>query len=114
MDRYENHIKLMYFKTNGTGGYNVRELEVCDFIGNDKMNEYERAMVHPQVRDIENVNLKVILTKENEHTYAEFFVEGIKRFGVDRDIDLNSYGEEYKYHGGYLGPLRLRRVEHHA
>ena len=103
MDRFENHIKLLHFGTNGHGGYNVDELRVADFIGNDKMTDQERAMVNPRVRDIENVNIKVILSKEEEHAYVEFYVEGIKRFGVDSIIDLNDLGKSYTYQGGYLG-----------
>ena len=103
MDRYENHIKLMYFAVKDGGGYNVDELRVDYFIGNDKMTDSEKAVVNPQVRDIENVNLKVILTKEDTHAYAEFYVEGIKRFGVDSVIDLNDMGKSYTYEGGRIG-----------
>ncbi|MBR0295242.1 MAG: glycoside hydrolase family 32 protein [Bacilli bacterium] len=103
MDRNENHVKLLHFAANGIGGYNVDELYVADFIGNNKMTSEERSMVEPKVREIENVNLKVILTVEDEHAYAEFFVEGIKRFGIDTKIDLNNLGKSYSYEGGYLG-----------
>ena len=103
MDRHENHVKLLYFAKNINGGYDVDELRVADFIGNDKMTEQERAMVHPRVRDIENVNIKVIVSREEEHAYAEFYVEGIKRFGVDSVIDLNDLGKGYTYQGGYIG-----------
>ena len=103
MDRHENHVKLLYFAKNINGGYDVDELRVADFIGNDKMTEQERTMVHPRVRDIENVNIKVIVSREEEHAYAEFYVEGIKRFGVDSVIDLNDLGKGYTYQGGYIG-----------
>lgn len=103
MDRYENHVKLMHFASNGAGGWNVDELRVADFIGNDKMTASEHSMVDPRVRDIENVNLKVVLSIEDEHAYVELFVEGIKRFGIDSDIDLNNLGKSYSYEGGYLG-----------
>ena len=102
MDR-TNCIKLMYFATNGVGGWNVDVLREDYFIGNNKMTDSERAVVNPQVSGIENVNLKVVLTREDEHAYAEFFVEGIKRFGVDTVIDLNDLGKSYTYQGGYLG-----------
>ena len=103
MDRYENHVKLMHFGSNGSGGYNVDELKVDYFIGNSKMTIPESDMVGPSVRNIENVNLKVILTVEDEHAYVELFVEGIKRFGIDTVIDLNDLGKPYTYEGGYLG-----------
>lgn len=103
MDRVENRIKLLYFASNGAGGYIPTELESDYFIGNDKMTNGEADMVKPMVATLENVNLKVVLTVEDAHAYAEFFVEGIKRFGIDKTIDLNSYGESYLYEGGYLG-----------
>lgn len=103
MDRNENHVKLLYFATNGNGGYKVDELYVADFIGNEKMTSEEREMVYNDVRNIENVNLKVVLTKEEEHAYAEFYIEGIKRFGIDTIIDLNNLGKSYQYQGGYIG-----------
>lgn len=102
MDRYHNQIKLLYFASNGLGGYTPKELYVDYFIGNDKMTDSEKHVVEPQVRGIENVNIKVILTKEETHAYAEFYVEGIKRFGVDTVIDLNAQ-ETPQYQGGYLG-----------
>ena len=105
MDRYENHVKLLHFSTSG-----VDELAVDYFIGNDKMNDSERDIVNPQVAGIENVNIKVVLTVEEDvepsnlpHTYVEFYVEGIKRFGIDSHIDLNYLGKSYHYEGGYLG-----------
>ena len=103
MDRYENHVKLLYFASNGNGGYVATELRSDYFIGNDKLTNEERNFINPQIRGIENVNLKVILTREDEHAYMEFFVEGIKRFGVDTDIDLNDLGTSFHYEGGYLG-----------
>lgn len=103
MDRYENHVKLLYFSANGEGGYNVTELRSDYFIGNDKITANELAFVNPKVANIDNVNLKVVLTREDEHAYMEFYVEGIKRFGVDSIIDLNDLGTEYTYQGGCLG-----------
>ena len=103
MDRYENHVKLIYFGFNGIDGYEVTELRSDYFIGNDKMTDSERDMVNPRVRDIENVNLKIVLTKEDTHTYFEFYVEGIKRFGVDSVIDLSDLPYAFQYYGGYLG-----------
>ena len=103
MDRYENKVKLLYFASNGGGGYSATELRNEYFIGNDKITNSELDMVKPEVREIENVNLKVILTREDEHAYVEFYIEGIKRFGIDNVIDLNDLGTSYKYQGGYLG-----------
>ena len=103
MDRYENSVKLLYFSSNGEGGYLAQELRKDYFIGNDKITPNELTFVNSMVRNIENVNLKVVLTREDEHAYMEFYVEGIKRFGVDSIIDLNDLGTTYTYQGGYLG-----------
>lgn len=101
MDRYENHVKLLYFKL-GEGGF-VHELFSDDFLGHPKLLSQEWSMINPWVREIENVNIKVILTREDTHAYAEFYVEGIKRFGVDSVIDLNNLGKPYQYEGGRIG-----------
>ena len=102
LDRYENHIKLLYF-SRGENSF-VDELYVCDFIGNSiNVQPYEWDMINPLVRNIETVNFKVVLTREDSHAYAEFYVEGIKRFGVDTVIDLNDLGKSYSYEGGYIG-----------
>ena len=90
MDRVENTTKLLYFTSNGAGGYSAETFRSDYFIGNDKITESELNMVKPMVRDIETVNLKVIVTIEEEHAYAVFFIEGIKRFGVESKIDLNN------------------------
>ena len=103
MDRVENTTKLLYFTSNGAGGYSAETFRSDYFIGNDKITESELNMVKPMVRDIETVNLKVIVTIEEEHAYAEFFIEGIKRFGVDSKIDLNNLRSGLTYQGGYLG-----------
>ena len=103
MDRYENHVKLMYFGNNGASGYDVSVLREDYFIGNNKMTDAERDMVNPALRNIESVNLKVVITIEDEHAYMEYFVEGIKRFGIDSKIDLKNLGTPFTYHGGYLG-----------
>lgn len=100
MDRVEDKVKLIYFESNGESGFIPHEIQNDYFIGNNKITDDELNFVKGQVSSIENVNLKVILTREAEHAYMEFYVEGIKRFGVDTVIDLNDY---YPYQGGYLG-----------
>ena len=102
LDRFENHIKLLYFKV-GDGDF-VDELYSCDFLGHGALLPQEWEMINPWVRDIENVNIKLVLTREDEHAYVEFYVEGIKRFGIDSVIDLNNLaGKSYKYLGGSIG-----------
>ena len=102
LDRYENHIKLLYFN-RGENPF-VDELYSCDFLGHGNLLQVEWDMINPWVREIENVNIKVVLTREDEHAYVEFYVEGIKRFGTDTVIDLNNLsGKTYKYEGGHIG-----------
>ena len=102
LDRYENHVKLLYFN-RGENPF-VDELYSCDFLGHGNLLQEEWQMINPWVREIENVNIKVVLTREDEHAYVEFFVEGIKRFGTDTVIDLNNLpGKTYKYEGGRIG-----------
>ena len=103
MDRNENKVKLIYFAAKEDGGYTPDEIKTDYFIGNDKMSQVEADFVRPRVANIENVNLKVILTREQGHAYAEFYVEGIKRFGIDTVIDLNNIEKDYTYEGGFLG-----------
>lgn len=101
MDRFENTIKLLYFSKKESGeGFDVEELKKEMFIGNDKMTQGEKDKVFPKVREIGNVDFKVIITPEtNENkVYAEFFVDGIKRFGIDETIVLDE-----RYVGGNLG-----------
>ena len=100
LDRYENHIKLIEFKI----GVSTTELYSCDFIGHGAISQQEWDFINPRVREIGVVNLKVVVTVEGEneekHAYAEFYVEGIKRFGTNTVIDLNADGN---YVGGKLG-----------
>ena len=97
VDRFENRVKLLYFEKTADG-YNVEELEVDWYIGNNNMTESEKKMVNPKVATMPNVDLKVVITPEDDKVYAEFYADGIRRFGIDRVIEL---GEEYQ--GGYLG-----------
>lgn len=99
MDRHANLVKLIYFaKNETTDKLEATELKTEMFIGNDKMTQGEKDMVFPKVRNIENVDFKVIITPEGDKVYAEFFVDGIKRFGVDETITLDK-----NYVGGQLG-----------
>ncbi len=102
MDRYENKVKLLYFSYSD-GDLNAKELLSDYFIGNDKMTQSEKNMVEPKLRNLDQVNLKVILTYENEKAYVECFADGIKRFGTDSTYDLNALEEGITYTGGKLG-----------
>ena len=106
MDRFENSVKLIYFKSNGSGGYNADEIRADYFIGNDKITLSERNVVDPMVREIGSVNIKIVITIDGAHAYADFFVEGIKRFGpysTSSPIDLNAVRSGLTYEGGHIG-----------
>ena len=104
VDRFENKVKLLYFAKNDEGRYDVKELFTEYYIGHDKMTDGERAVVFPKVREMPNVDLKVVITPEEGKVYAEFYADGIKRFGIDNVIDLNNINDfDVTYQGGYLG-----------
>ena len=97
VDRFENKVKVLYFELT-ENGLKAEELYKDWYIGNDKMTDSEKNVVNPKVRDIASVDLKVIITPEDDKVYAEFFADGIKRFGIDNEIILDE-----RYVGGFLG-----------
>ncbi|MBR1867061.1 MAG: hypothetical protein IJ800_00565 [Clostridia bacterium] len=106
VDRNENRVKLIYFSVGG-GVTTAKELLTDYFIGNDKMTESERNLLSPKVRAVGKVQLKVIITPENDGVYAEFYADNIRRFGVDKVIDLNEFSVDGAvgnlYKGGRIG-----------
>ncbi|MBE7087227.1 MAG: DUF1080 domain-containing protein [Clostridiales bacterium] len=103
MDRFENRVKLMYFEFDGMGGSTDVVLLTDYFIGNDKMTVSENNLVAPKVREIPWVQLKIILSCEEEETIVEFYVDNIRRFGVDRVIKMEDFSQTATYNGGTLG-----------
>ncbi len=105
VDREANLVKLLYF-TVVDGKTSAVELLTDYFIGNDKMTESEKRLVNPKVATIDKVQLKVVITPEEDAVYAEFYADNIRRFGVDNTIDLNtlsSLPEGVAYEGGNIG-----------
>ncbi|MBQ7391390.1 MAG: DUF1533 domain-containing protein [Clostridia bacterium] len=105
VDRQANLVKLLYF-TVEDGKTTAVELLTDYFIGNDKMTESERRLVGAKVAGIDKVQLKVVITPEDDGVYAEFFADNIRRFGIDRTIELNSLEllpEGVFYGGGNIG-----------
>ena len=105
VDREANRVKLLYF-TETDGETSAVELLTDYFIGNDKMTESEKRLVNPKVATIEKVQLKVVITPEENAVYAEFYADNIRRFGIDRTIDLNALEtlpEGVSYGGGSIG-----------
>lgn len=99
VDRFENRVKLMYFSKNDEGNMVADVIKEDWFIGNDKMTDAEKNIVGDKVRNrVSSVNLKIVITPEADAIYAEFFADGIKRFGVDTTITLDE-----RYVGGNLG-----------
>ena len=105
VDREANRVKLLYF-TIEDGKTKAVELLTDYFIGNDKMTDSERRLVGSRVATVEKVQLKVVITPEEDAVYAEFYADNIRRFGIDNKIDLNSLEllpEGVSYGGGYIG-----------
>ena len=101
IDREANLVKLLYFTIEG-GKTTATELLTDYFIGNDKMTESEKRLVNPKVATIDKVQLKVVITPEEDGVYAEFYADNIRRFGIDNVIDLNSF-DDVSYEGGKIG-----------
>ena len=106
VDRAANLVKLLYFTVDGEGKTSAVELITDYFIGNDKMTDSERRLVGEKVAGIDKVQLKVVITPEDDGVYAEFYADNIRRFGIDREIELNSLSllpEDVTYEGGNIG-----------
>ena len=101
MDREANRVKLLYF-TVEDGKTSAVELITDYFIGNDKMTDSERRLVGSKVATLDKVQLKVVITPDGDSTYAEFYADNIRRFGIDNTIDLNDF-EDVTYDGGSIG-----------
>ena len=101
VDRYENRTKLIYFYKEA-GSLKDIVLKSDYFVGNDKVQESELRFINSELRGCPDFNFKIVITKGNDKMYGEFFIDNIKRFGVDTDIDLNSF-ENITYQGGALG-----------
>lgn len=105
VDRAANRVKLLYF-TVFEGKTTAFELLTDYFIGNDKMTESEKNLVNPKVANIDKVQLKVVITPEEDGVFAEFYADNIRRFGIDRVIELNTLEtlpEGVSYEGGSIG-----------
>lgn len=102
IDRIENHTKLLYF-WNDNGNIAATEYRSEYYIGNDKVTESELNVIRPKVASCNIYHLKVVVTVEDSHAYAEFYIDNIKRFGVDNTIDLNALADGLSYQGGYVG-----------
>ena len=105
VDREANLVKLIYFGI-ADGQTRAVELMTDYFIGNDKMTDSERRLVGSKVAGIEKVQLKVVITPDEDAVYAEFYADNIRRFGIDTTIDLNSLEllpEGVSYTGGNIG-----------
>ena len=102
VDRQANRVKLLYF-TVTNGKTTAVELLTDYFIGNDKMTDSERRLVGEKVTTVGRVQLKVVITPQEDGVYAEFYADNIRRFGIDNQIELNSLAENLTYQGGSIG-----------
>jgi len=106
VDRVENSVKLLYFYKNAENNIVATELLRDWYIGNDKMTASEESLVKAKVATIDKVQLKVVVSVEEDGTYAEFYADNIRRFGVDNVIELNELDtlpDGVTYQGGQLG-----------
>lgn len=106
IDRAANRVKLLYFTVNEDGKTSAVELLTDYFIGNDKMTDSERRLVGEKVANIDKVQLKVVITPEEDGVYAEFYADNIRRFGIDNVIELNALEllpDGVSYGGGNIG-----------
>ncbi|MBR2929941.1 MAG: DUF1533 domain-containing protein [Clostridia bacterium] len=105
VDRQANLVKLLYF-TVSDGRTSAVELLTDYFIGNDKMTDSEKRLVGSKVAGIGRVQLKVVITPDEDGAHAEFYADNIRRFGIDTEIDLNTLEklpEGVSYEGGSIG-----------
>ncbi|MGM9814159.1 MAG: glycoside hydrolase family 32 protein [Candidatus Enteromonas sp.] len=93
VDRYENRTKLLYFAP----GERAQELASEPFIGHDGMLDGEREMILPRLRNLADYSFKVVVSVEGEKAYGEFFIDNIRRFGLDSKLELPNY------EGGFVG-----------
>lgn len=106
VDRVENSVKLLYFYKNADDNIVAVELLRDWYIGNEKMTASEEGLVKSKVATIDKVQLKVVVSVEQDGTYAEFYADNIRRFGVDNEYKLNeltNLPDGVSYQGGYLG-----------
>ncbi len=106
VDRQANLVKLLYFGVNQEDNLVPTELLTDYFIGNDKMTDSERRLVGNKVATLDKVQLKVVITPEDDGVYAEFYADNIRRFGVDNVIKLDELAllpEGVSYEGGNIG-----------
>ena len=106
VDRVENSVKLIYFYENEENNLTAVELLRDWYIGNDKMTEGEKSLVNPKVATIDKVQLKVVITVEDNAVYGEFYADNIRRFGVDNTYNLNELSglpQGVEYDGGFIG-----------
>lgn len=106
IDRQVNRVKLLYFGKNDEGNIVPTELLTDYFIGNDKMTDSERDIVGSKVAVLGKIQLKVVITPEDDGVHAEFYADNIRRFGVDNEIELNSLDllpDGVTYKGGNIG-----------
>ena len=102
IDRHENKTKLLYFQNDGSR-MAATEYRNEWYMGNDKVTESELNVIRPKVQACPEFHLKVVVTVQDAHAYAEFYIDNIKRFGVDETIDLNALAGGLSYQGGKIG-----------
>ena len=99
IDRYENKTKLLHFYLNDENSLVADELYSDYYIGNDKVTQSELNVINPRVRDYPSYDFKIVKSSYETNQYFEFYIDNIKRFGIDTEILASEIG----YTGGNIG-----------
>ncbi len=99
VDRIENKTKLIYF-ANVDGEIKANVYKEENFIGSSTTTESEFKIIKRGLATNQDFYFKIVLSTENSHTYVDFYIDNIKRFGIDSQIDISEYSS---YEGGQLG-----------
>ena len=99
IDRYENKTKLLHFHLDDENSLVADELYSDYYIGNDKVTQSELNVINPRVRNYPSYDFKIVKSSDETNQYFEFYIDNIKRFGIDNEILASEIG----YTGGNIG-----------
>ena len=76
VDRIENKTKLIYF-ANVDGEFKVNVYKEENFIGSSTTTESEFKIIKRGLATNQDFYFKIVLSKENSHTYVDFYIDNI-------------------------------------
>lgn len=105
VDRIDNRVKLMKFSKDDSEYKFDSIIREDYYVGNDKMTSSEEIKVKEKMKDVPYAQLKVIVSNEEDNTYVECYVDGIRRFGNYDVISSYHFNDIIldDYQGGKLG-----------